>query len=456
MKTTGDQQLVKRINRSVLLRLLRVQPGLSRAQLAAHSGLTKSTVSLLVRELIAEDWLTEVASTPTAVVPSQAGQGRPSTPLHINVESRGLIGVEIAVDCLRVAAVSLLGEVLWSAQVPLASNLPSEVCAQAAQQVALAQAGFAARGMRLLGVGLGLPGAFDDATGVVRFAPNLGWRNVDFLPLITRALSKVGLPEMPVHVQNEADTAALSEYEFAEDETEDALIFVTCDVGVGAGIVLNDRLFTGMQGMAGEIGHSILQIDGPQCSCGRRGCAETFIGARALAREARQFGGLSGAGRSAAASGASGAAGAVLGKAGHYLGVLMQNLWTTFDPGTLVVGGPSCSRYPELVQMAQATLQAYAASAGMVAPAVRPARYGLLASAVGAAALVLHQVLRPMHPRMTRASYAARQRAAMVPGGPVGITGGMEGGVTCSGSGTGPTGASVDASSNVSPQFASA
>ena len=431
MKTTGDQQLVKRINRSVLLRLLRAQPGLSRAQLAAQSGLTKSTVSLLVRELIAEDWLTETAVTPAAAQPSQ---GRPSTPLHINIQSRGLIGVEVAVDCLRVAAVSLLGEVLWSAQVPLASNLPSDVCVQAAQQVAQAHGGFAARRMRLLGVGLGLPGAFDDATGVVRFAPNLGWRNVDFLPQIAQALANAGLPGVPVHVQNEADTAALSEYEFAEDETEESLIFVTCDVGVGAGIVLNDRLFTGMQGMAGEIGHSILQIDGPLCSCGRRGCAETFIGARALAREARQFGGLDGAERG----------GAGLEKAGHYLGVLMQNLWTTFDPGTLVVGGPSCSRYPELVQMAQATLRAYAASAGMVAPVVRPARYGLLASAVGAAALVLHQVLRPMHPRMSRVPAVARKPVAMVSAG------------SASGPGPGSTGASPGSSSNASPQLATA
>ncbi len=435
MKTTGDQQLVKRINRSVLLRLLRGQPGLSRAQLASQSGLTKSTVSLLVRDLIAEDWLTEAAVAPAHALP---GQGRPSTPLQINVESRGLIGVEIAVNCLRVAAVSLLGEVLWSAQVSLASNLPSDVCGLAAQQVAQAHAGFAARGMRLLGVGLGLPGAFDDTTGVVRFAPNLGWRNVDFLPEITEALVSVGLPNVPVHVQNEADTAALSEYEFAEDETEESLIFVTCDVGVGAGIVLNDRLFTGMQGMAGGIGHSILQIDGPLCSCGRHGCAETFIGAGALARDARQSGGLSGA--------APGSAG--LDKAGHYLGVLMQNLWTTFDPGALVVGGPSCSRYPELVQMAQATLCDYAASAGMAAPIVRPARYGLLASAVGAAALVLHQVLRPMHPRAHRVPAVARQRVAMVSG------------KSGRGPGGGPdadlTGASPGASSSASPQFASA
>ena len=277
----------------------------------------------------------------------------------------------------------------------------------------------------------------------------------------------MGLPDVPVHVQNEADTAALSEYEFAKGETEESLIFVTCDVGVGAGIVLNDRLFTGMQGMAGEIGHSILQIDGPLCSCGRRGCAETFIGAKALARKARQFGGLSAAGPGAGSTGnrggvagwtpsSAGIGRTELDKAGHCLGVLMQNLWTTFDPGTLVVGGPSCTRYPELLQMARATLSDYAASAGMAAPVVRPARYGLLASAVGAAALVLHQVLRPMHPRARRAPSVARQGLAMVSGRSGGATRSETGGGLGAERGDDVAGAPLGASSNVSPRFASA
>jgi predicted NBD/HSP70 family sugar kinase/DNA-binding XRE family transcriptional regulator len=373
MTTTGDQQLVKRINRSVLLRLMRAQPGLSRAQLASHSGLTKSTVSLLVRELIEEGWAQE------DMAASVASPGRPSTPLRINAGVLGLVGVEVAVDCLRVVGVSLLGQVLWSIQEPLASTEPAHVCARTAALVTQAHTELALLGLQLSGVGVGLPGAFEDATGVVRFAPNLGWKHVDFLSLITHAFLNAGLPAVPVYVQNEADSAALSEYEFTEGVSEGTLIFVNCDVGVGAGIVLNDRLFTGAHGMAGEIGHSIMQIDGPLCSCGRRGCAETFIGARAL---------LPGAGCTDPIQ-----------RAGSFLGVLLQNLWTTFDSRVLVAGGPTCVRYPELVQVAQDTLQTYAAHAGMAAPVVRGARYGLLAPAVGAAALVVHQYLRPMHLR---------------------------------------------------------
>nr|WP_296509313.1 ROK family transcriptional regulator [Rhodoferax sp.] len=370
MKTTGDQQLVKRINRSVLLRLLRAQPGYSRAQLATGSGLTKSTVSLLVRELIDEGWVTE-----TDITAAQ-GLGRPSTPLHIDGRSRGLIGVEVAVEALRVVGVSLTGQVLCAAEEALIGTKPEEVCRQAARLIARTYAQLQQRSIALTGVGVGLPGAFDEATGMLRFAPNLGWRNVDFLPMIAQALSQAQVPEVQVHVQNEADTAALSEYEFADGDASDSLIFVTCGAGVGAGIVINDRLFTGKQGMAGEIGHSTLQIDGPLCSCGRKGCAETFFGARALARLPDPAQG------------------------GRYLGVVLQNLWTTFNPSTLVVGGPSCDTYPGIVKAAQDTLQSYASAAGMAPPPVRAARYGLLASAVGAAALVLHHELRPMHNRI--------------------------------------------------------
>ena len=188
MKTTGDQQLVKRINRSVLLRLLRSQSGLSRAQLSQESGLTKSTVSLLVRELIDEGWLTETDIT------AAPGLGRPSTPLQIDSRRRGMIGVEVAVEALRVVAVSLTGQVLCAMEEPLKGSKPEEVCRQAARLVARTHSQLVQRDVQLSGVGVGLPGAFDEATGMLRFAPNLRWRNVDFVPLITQALSQAGVP----------------------------------------------------------------------------------------------------------------------------------------------------------------------------------------------------------------------------------------------------------------------
>jgi predicted NBD/HSP70 family sugar kinase len=376
--TLGDQQLVRRINRSVLLRLLRARPGLSRARLAAESGLTKSTVSLLVRELLEDGWLDEAGAA------AADGLGRPSIPLQIHAGVRALIGVEIAVEVVRVVCVSLLGEVLHSESQPLHEHAPCAVCAQVARMVSAAHRYLLASGLRLSGIGVGVPGAVEDATGLVRFAPNLGWRNVSLLPELGAALAAVGIAGVNVQLQNDADAAALGEFEFSEGEGEDPLIFVSCDVGVGAGIVLNDRLFVGARGMAGEIGHTILQVDGPLCSCGRRGCAEAFLGSRVLDRAAGE------AERAAA-----------------FLGVLLQNLWVTFEPRAMVVGGKSCQARPELLHGAILTVQRYAESAGMPAPEVRGARYGQWAPAVGAAALALHEYLRPLHPN----SEARRERA---------------------------------------------
>ena len=366
-KTTGDQQLVKRINRSVLLRLLRAQPGLSRARLSVQSGLTKSTVSALVRELLDEHWLSE-ASAPVAA----DGMGRPSTPLQVDTEVRVLMGVEVGVQQMRVVSVSLGGAVRAAVQEPLDGCQPTQVGAQVARLVKQAWQAMARDRQLLCGVGVCLPGAIDEASGLVRLAPNLGWRDVGFMALLTRALLACGVPQVDFHLLNDSDAAALGEYEFVTGESEDPLLFVNCDVGVGAGIVLNDRLFTGSRGMAGEIGHTIMQVGGPLCSCGRRGCAETVIGARALERP----GGLE--------------------HAGATLGVLIQNLDVMFNPRVVVVGGPSCSAHPGLLDYAVRTVQAYADAAGVPAPVIRGARYGLLAAAVGAAAAALHRHLRPM------------------------------------------------------------
>ena len=373
MKTIGDQQLVKRINRSVLLRLLRIQPHQSRAQLAVNSGLTKSTVSILVRELIDDGWLTEVDSLGDIQSSSLRALGRPSIPLCINGKSRGLIGIEIAVEALRVVVLSLVGDVLWSVEEPLIESDPIAVCRQTAKLAARAHARMRNQNIRTSGLGIGVPGIFEEATGRVEIAPNLGWRNLEFMPIIIAALAQAGLPSMPVYVRNEADTASLSEYEFPGREEIHSLIFVNCATGVGAGIVINDRLYSGVNGMAGEIGHSILEADGLRCSCGRHGCVETLLGARALSRFDNPE------------------------RGGQYLGLVLHNLWITFNPELIVVGGYSCHKYPNLIHVARNTLGAYARSAHMNAPEVRGARYGLLASAVGAAALTMHQYLRPMH-----------------------------------------------------------
>lgn len=394
MTMTGDQQLLKRINRMALVRCVRSLPAPSRSDLATHTGLTKSTISLLAQELIDEGWLRERGRAVTGSL------GRRPTPLELDDSRLALIGVELGVDTLTVVTTTLTGQVLHSASEALPdtapANAPEAVCALIVQRMAAAAANVQATSRRLLGFGLGVPGAVDEPSGVVRVAPNLGWREVPVRQLLSTGLRDAGFGKVPLHVQNEADVAAVGEYEFGPPPVPEPLIYLSLDVGVGAGIVLNDRLFSGAQGLAGEVGHTLLERDGPACSCGRHGCAEAFIGLRAIALRA----GIVTAGVEPLRQrllAADLAATQAVERAGDCLGVLLQNLWMSFNPARFVLGGPTCELGEVFLGAAQRSLDRFAHEAGLAAPPVALARFGREAVAVGAAALVLHQAVRPFH-----------------------------------------------------------
>ena len=108
---------------------------------------------------------------------------------------------------------------------------------------------------------------------MLEFAPNIGWRNLEVGRRLAAELESAGLGDVPVYHQNEADLAAVGESEFCDRPVDDPLVYVSCGIGVGAGIILNEALFTGVSGSAGEIGHTTLVIGGEICSCRRLGCA---------------------------------------------------------------------------------------------------------------------------------------------------------------------------------------
>jgi predicted NBD/HSP70 family sugar kinase len=234
--------------------------------------------------------------------------------------------------------------------------------------------------------------------GLVKLSPNFPWRDVPVKPALAHELETVGVRGLPIHVRNDYDVAVLGEYEFGADPMPDPMIYLGMGVGVGAGIIVRDRLFVGAEGFAGEVGHSILQLDGPVCSCGRHGCAEAFIGLRAISAQ------ITGNAAEILTVATiremldSGDAAAILAvrRAGHYLGVLIQNLWTYFNPGRLVLGGPSCDLGEPLLGAAHSCLDRYSRDCGLTLPEICLSKFGALSVAVGAAALVKHVLLRPM------------------------------------------------------------
>lgn len=366
-EVAGNQLLLKGVNRMAVVRRLCVRPGLSRSDLSVALGLTRSTVTTLVRELLAEGWLME------REVVSTGDIGRRPTPLFIDPVRMLLLGSEVGLRSVRVVATSLTGEVLARGDRGFDPTRSPEDCLDALSHAMLGvfeQLDDSAR--QAIGIGVGLPGGVDTADGVLRFAPNLGWRDVPVATMLARRLHGTPLARVTLFLQNEADAAAMGELEFNASQAASPLLYLSINQGLGAGLIVRDTLLGGSRNFAGEVGHTVLEIDGPICTCGRRGCAEALISAGA----------------------ASGAPEATR-RAGFYLGVLLHNLTTAYDPGCIVLGGEHVGLGDAFLGPALQTLREYAAAAGLAAPEVRISQFAGDAVAIGAAALARHRLTRP-------------------------------------------------------------
>jgi len=390
----GDQSLLKRINRMAIVRSVKSRPGTFRAHLAAATGLADSTVSVLVNELIEEGWLRAEAS------PGRRGAaGRRPSGLTLDGTRLALLGAELGVDYLAVAACDLQGRALLSRLVDYEHREAPRSLGDLIALVAEAQHQLAREGRQPLGAGVGLPGMVS-SDGTLHIAPRIGWRDLAVRPLLVEALRRAGCGDLQVSVLNDANAGALGEYVFGDAPAVDSLVFVSLGHGVGAGIVLGDRLQPGHAGLSGEVGHSILRPGGDPCPCGRRGCAETLLSQEVVSRQVtgpghpvlhldemlrRQERGDQ-AVRLAAAT------------AGEHLGLLLHNLVVTIDPAVVVVGGP-LSRLGGLVEAARASLARLSGASTTHRPEVRVSRFGSSAGAIGAAGHVLQQLLNPLDRR---------------------------------------------------------
>ncbi|MCO1660733.1 ROK family transcriptional regulator [Pseudonocardia humida] len=307
------QQTVRRHNLALVLREIAEGEPVSRAGVAQRTGLTRGTVSSLVEELIADGLVTELAV-------ARGTTGRPASPLQLNRSGPAGLGIEIGVDEVGVCVVDLSGTV--RAQRSAASDHRTrEPAVGLDRAAALAAEVVAEAGLPVEGAGVALPGVVG-RDGVLQRAPNLP-RWVD-VAVDAELAARLGLP---VDVGNEADLAAAAELWF--DGGPPDFVHVSGGIGVGAGIVLGGELFRGPGGRAGELGHVVVDPDGPACSCGGRGCLEQLAGQRALLE-------LTGARDVEALLRDPGRATAVAGRA---LGVALAGVVNLVDVPTVVLGG---------------------------------------------------------------------------------------------------------------------
>lgn len=265
----ATSETARDINRRIVLNLIRTHQPISRADLARHSGLQRSTVSVIAEQLIRDRWITEGANGHTP-------RGRRPQLLHLNKERVGIIGINIRPITTTLALADLDANFL--AQDSLAT--PSDPRQFVAELVPRVRTLMRARPeLTCEGIGVSLPGRVDLASKKLVFAPNLGWKDFDLKTPLEKAT------RLPVELENAANSCALSEICFGRRaEGLRNLIVVTVSEGIGCGLILNHQLVQGSTGTAGEFGHATLIQDGLECSCGNRGCWEMYASNSAAIR----------------------------------------------------------------------------------------------------------------------------------------------------------------------------
>jgi len=268
---------VRATNLAVVLRYVRGHVPCSRADIAAATGLNKATVSSLVADLIERQLLRETGLTENRI-------GRPATMLVLDGSPYAAIGLEVNVDYLTAVAIDLAGEEIlsWRRTFDGVGSAPAQAATAIAALGKRAVSRVTKEGRRVLGLTVGVPGLVA-ADGVVRLAPNLRWQDVDLRDRVNRALRE---PAYDVNVDNDANLAAIAEARYGDHAGTSNLVYLTGEVGIGAGIISDGRLLRGARGFPGEIGHVQIDPAGPACGCGRRGCLEALAGVNALVHKA--------------------------------------------------------------------------------------------------------------------------------------------------------------------------
>ena len=276
---SADQMVVKKINTSLILNCLRYQESLTRAQLATQTGLNRSTVTNLVDDLMKQHLIIETG------IQASSG-GRPGIELSLNPHAGASIGIEFKDTFVTVVLTDFIAKIIWRKKIQFTNRtLRVDFEALYPKIEALVEEALhsaAEHDMRVLGLGIALPGPVNVGEGVSIHAPNLGWRNLPIRKIFAERF------QLPVFVGNGAALSALSERHYgaygASSKAQNMIYISTSHIGIGGGIFLNNQLYHGVSGYAGEIGHVVVNPDGDRCGCGRVGCWETEVGELNLTR----------------------------------------------------------------------------------------------------------------------------------------------------------------------------
>ncbi|MHB1525375.1 MAG: ROK family transcriptional regulator [Candidatus Dormibacteria bacterium] len=383
----ATQEAVRRHNLATLLGHLHRYGPTSQARLTKLLGLNRATIGALVDELVARGLVAEAAE------PERGNRGRPSKVVAVRSDTVAVVAVEIGVDAIRLALVSLGGLVIDGDREALLTDSDREF-GRVVDAVARLATQLMARslGDRIpVGMGVAVPGAVSPGGSMVSFAPNLGWR---CMPLGDRLHDALG-GEIVVRVGNDANLGAMAEHSRGVASGVNDLAYLHAEVGVGGGIITAGQMLEGSRGYGGEVGHMQVNPYGVACHCGSRGCWETEAGEGALVR------------RAGLPAGGQGAVEVVLQRArdgdptclaavettARWISAGLVNLVNSLNPEMLILGG----MFEDIFELAEPTLVEQLRvgvydSEQLPVAVVRP-KFGRDAVLVGAAELALQVIL---------------------------------------------------------------
>lgn len=379
-------ETVRRANLAAIVRELHVRGPQSRSELVARTGLTRTAIRALIGELVAGDLVVEerraLAGAP----------GRPSPLVRPKPAAVLVLAIQVAVDSLAAALVGLGGAPLERIRIsrPRGHFSVDEIVADLRDLTD--RLPVSRHRHEIVGVGVAMAGLVRRADGVVSRAPNLGWQDV---PLGEKLAAVLDL-DVPVHVANEADLAAMAELRRGAARGADDLLLIWGEVGVGGGIIVDGKPLTGVAGYAGEIGHVSVNPGGRRCGCGSIGCWETEVGEGALLRRAgRPEDGGSDEVEALLADAAAGDRRAIeaLDEVGRWLGIGLAGFTNVLNPRVIVLGGFFAQAYPFIDRALDRELDGMALRGPRGMVRVTPAGLGMDAPLVGAAELALEPFL---------------------------------------------------------------
>jgi predicted NBD/HSP70 family sugar kinase len=380
-------ETVRRSNLSAIVRALHLQGPLSRSDLVARTGLTRSAIRGLIGELVAGG----LAIEGPAVL--DGSPGRPSPVVRLDPDGARVLALEIAADSLAVASIGLGGDVEDLVRLDLSPERTGveDVTAALREMAApiMERPGYEDA---LVGVGVAVVGVVRRPDGLVSVAPNLGWRDEPLGEMVARATHA----RVPVTVANDADLAALAESRRGVARGVSDAIVIWASVGVGGGLIVDGVQPTGASGHGGEVGHIPVNPDGLPCRCGSTGCWETEVGTGAVLRRAGYppeagSAGLDAVIREAAAG--SPVALAALAETGRWLGIGLSGLINVLDPRLVLLGGRLSGIYPFIRASLEAELDRRVMRAARQSVRVVPASLGIDAPLIGASELAFEPLL---------------------------------------------------------------